>query len=86
MAQASFRAFHFVTDSVRMVREFSRHGFTMRATTREFAAVRNQARHNEGSLRKTPGARVYRVENDTLSGQMLAGTGELVFEGEVLAR
>ncbi len=86
MAQASFRAFHFVTDSVRIVREFSRHGFTMRATTREFGAGRDQARHNESSLRKTPGARVYRVENDTISGQVLAGRSELVFEGEVLAR
>ena len=78
MAQASFRAFSFVADSVRVVREFSRHGFTMRVMRRDFTALPR----DEGSLRPTPGASVYRFENDALSGQLLAGTGELVFEGE----
>ncbi|MCG6856857.1 MAG: hypothetical protein LJE67_02190 [Salaquimonas sp.] len=79
---ASFRAFHFVTDSVRVVREMSRHGFTIRAMNRDFGAVR----HNESTLRPTPGARVFRFDDAELPGQVLAGSGELVFEGETLER
>ena len=77
---ANFRAFHFVADSVRVVREISRHGFTIRAVRRDFGATR----HNESTLRPTPGARVFRVDEDFLSGQTLAGSGELVFEGETI--
>ena len=90
MAQANFRAFHFVADSVRVVRELSRHGFTIRAVKRDFSAARHNALLGESTrnsaLRPTPEARVFRVDGGYASGQVLAGNGHAVWEGETLAR
>lgn len=76
MAQGNVRAFHFAASGAVPFARIVNRGVAHCAIAQDDAAG--------GSLVPTPVAPALRVTGANISGQALAGSGALVFEGEVL--
>lgn len=76
MAQGNIRAFHFPAGATVPLDRLVRRGTAHSALAHESAG--------DGRLVPTPVVPALRVSGPGLSGQALAGTGALVWEGELL--